>query len=189
MSALSQKRTSRSNRNALLDTRTVHFVELVVASRHKLSFEFWGFIRVPRIERWRRVVLYPELNFSCRRLACNFGDDAKRKIYACCDSTPGNHVAIFHHSCLFVCSSYEWQKFSIGPVCCGPAPFQETSHTQNECARANRRDVLCDTCLVADEVDSLAVVYNAGHAFASPRYADQVERRAARKGVRRDEAK
>ena len=125
MSALGQKRTLRSSRNALPDARAVHCVELVVASRHKLSFESWRLIRMPRIERWRRVIFYPELNFSRRRLVCNFGNDAKRKINARCDPTSGNHVStglirprsgsIMKTPGITIVSPHDYDRFVLSP--------------------------------------------------------------------------
>jgi hypothetical protein len=54
------------------------------------------------IEGWRRVVFDAELNSSSRRLACDFGDDAKPEIDTRGYTTPSNHVAIYHDSCLFM---------------------------------------------------------------------------------------
>ena len=130
------------------------------------------------IERRRRVIFYAELNSSSHSLACDFGDDTKPEIDTCGHTAPSNHVPIFHHSCLFVCSSDKRQKISIRPVRRSSSPPQQSGHTQNECARANRCDVLCDSRLLTDELDGFTVVDNTGYAFAPSRYADQVERRA-----------
>src|SRR5262245_49543188 len=137
MSALGRKQTLRSNRNASRDARTIHCVELVVATRHKLSFESRLFIRMFRIERCRQSIVYPVLNIPRYLLSCVFINHSKHKINACCNSTPGYHFSILHHSGLFVGSSDEWQEISISPVRRSTAALQKTGHTQNECARAN----------------------------------------------------
>jgi len=141
------------------------------------------------IKWWRRVIFYAELNSSGRSLACDFGNDAKPKIDACGHTTRRNDVAIFHRSCVFVCGSDERQKIGIGPVRRSPSPLQQTSHTQNKCAQANRGDVLCGPRFLTDELDRLTIIDNIGNALASARYTDQVERRTIRKGVRRHETK
>src|SRR5262245_45020200 len=137
MSAKGQKRTLRSNRNALRDARPVHCVELVVASRHKLSFDSRRFIGMSRIKGRCGVVFYTELNPFGRRLTCDFRNKTKSEINTRGHPTTSNHIAIFHHSCLFIRGSDEWQKIGIGPMSCGPTSLQKTGHTQNKCARAH----------------------------------------------------
>src|SRR5215472_10413864 len=126
VSALGQTRTPRSNRNVLRDTRTIRCPELVVASRHKLRLKSWRFIRMPRIERRCWVIFYSELNLFSRCLACDFGNDAKAKIYTSGHTTSGNYISIFHYPCLFVRSSHERQKIRVGPVRRSPPSFQKT---------------------------------------------------------------
>src|SRR5262245_13384231 len=140
-----------------------------------------------RIKWWRGIIFYAELNSSSRRLTCDLRDDAKPEVDTRRHTTPSNHIAIFHDSGLFMGGSDERQKISICPVRGSPSSLKQSGHTQNEGTGAHRRDVLCSSRLLTDEFDGRTIIDNAGHAFASPRYANQVERRTALERMGRHE--
>src|SRR5262245_60451777 len=70
-------------------------------------------------------IFYSKLNFFGHSLACDFGNDTKPKINTGGHTTSGNYISIFHHSCLFVCSSDEGQKIRVSPVRRSPTPLQK----------------------------------------------------------------
>ena len=80
------------------------------------------------------------------------------------------------------------QQIGKGPMGRRPPSFEYSGNPQNECAGANRRDVLCSTRLPADELYGFAIADCPDDAVASARDAEQIEWRTVRKGVRWHEA-
>ena len=66
--------------------------------------------------------------------------------------------------------------------------MQQSGNAEHECAGANRGDVFRAGRLPADEIDGLAIADRADDTFDAAGNADQVERRAVRKAVSRQEA-
>jgi hypothetical protein len=65
--------------------------------------------------------------------------------------------------------------------------FEQPGDTENECAGANRGDVFRRARLAPDEIDRFPVADRADDAFDTAGNADQIERRAIRKCMRRHE--
>ena len=123
---------------------------------------------------------------SC--LAGDIGRDSEPKIYLGGDTTRGDHVAISNDPGLLVRCPDKGQQIGKRPMGRRPPSFEYSGNPQNECAGANRRDVLCSTRLPADELYGFAIADCPDDAVASARDAEQIEWRTVRKGVRWHEA-
>src|SRR5215472_11456405 len=143
---------------------------------------------MPAAERRRRIVLDPELNGLCGLLACDLRDHAQAKIDTRRHSARRDNVAILDDPRLLVCRPDRRQEFREGPVRSRPAPAQYPRGAEYEGAGTHRRDVFRLACLAADELDRLLIADGGDDAEPSAGHADQIERRAVGKGVRRYEA-
>src|SRR6266700_7186806 len=70
-----------------------------------------------------------------------------------------------------------------------PSSLEQTRNTENECAGANRGDILRATCLPADELDGLVIADRPNDTALAARNADQIKGRTVRESARRHEAK
>src|SRR5215470_11476591 len=134
------------------------------------------------IKRWRRIVFDAELDCLGSSLAGNLGSDSEPKVDAGSDSTRGDHVVVSNDPGLLVGRPNKRQQIGKGPMGRRPSSFEDSSDTQDERTRANRRDVLCSTRLSADELNGFAIAQSLDHRVASAGNTEQVEGRTVRKG-------
>src|SRR6516164_3953708 len=140
-----------------------------------------------RIERGRRIIFDAKLYRACGRLAGDFGNHAEPKIDAGGDTARGDYIAVTHDPCLLEFCAEERQQFVISPMRGGAPALQQPGNAEHEGAGANRGDVFGAGCLPAHEIDGLAIADRADDAFDAAGNADQVERRAARNAVGRQQ--
>jgi hypothetical protein len=96
-----------------------------------------------RIKRWRRIVFDAELDCLSGCLAGKFGSNSEPKIDAGSDTTRSDHVAISNNPGPLVRGPNERQQIGKGPMGCCPPSFEQPGDTQNECAGADRGNILC----------------------------------------------
>ena len=179
---------NRSLRGNLFQARTKGRSQLAVAARNKaLRKADWRSIRVPTAERRRWIILDPELNGLRGLLSRDLRYYAQAKINTRGHASCRDDVAVSNDPGFFVRGADQRQQLSKGPMCRRPPPSEHPCHSEYKGAGTNRCDVFRLACLPAHEVDRLLVVGSCDNAVPSPGDADEIERWAVRKGMRRQD--
>jgi len=98
-------------------------------------------IRATRIEGRLGRVLQTKLHHFGYSLAAQFGDEGQNEIDACCDAAPGQNIAVPDDAAVVDDGTEERQQFSPRPMASRPAAYKEAGSSEDERARAYRRQI------------------------------------------------
>src|SRR5262245_20230481 len=169
-------KTVAKRRSGLFISRKHHFLDGVRRAIGMARFEGRG-----------RVVFETQLDRLGHWLAGNLGDDAETEVDPRRDAACRDYIAILDDARLLMRGTDHGQKSGEGPVRSGASSLQQSGDTENKCTRAHRGHVLCCSSLPAHELYRIVITYRFDDARIAAGDADQVERRAVRESVSRQQ--